>query len=118
MNSLTLDSQMLFDLYGGSYEDVRFILSDYLDKHPGIIQSFYDAFQSGIESLSRCAHRHSSSFSYIGIPQLTTECKNFEQQCKNAAATSDVTAGFERLLSILDQGALLVKEELNRLERA
>ncbi len=118
MNSLTLDSQMLFDLYGGSYEDVRFILNDYLQKHDEIINSFREAFQSGIGSLCQCAHRHSSSFSYIGVPQLTAACKDFEQDCKNAAGTNVLAAKFERLLVIINQGALLVKQELNRLERA
>ncbi|MDP4262293.1 MAG: Hpt domain-containing protein [Bacteroidota bacterium] len=118
MDSLILDSQMLIDLYGGSYDDARFILNDYLDKHDEIISSFREAFRSGVESLGKCAHRHSSSFSYIGIPQLTAECRDFEQECKKAADASAVTKRFERLLHIIDQSALLVKQELMRLERA
>ena len=118
MDSLTLDSQMLFDLYGGSYDDVRFILSDFLDKHDGIINSFNEAFGSGIEPLTRCAHRHSSAFTYIGLSQLTEECKKFEQECKRAGDPMEVRPAFERLLSIIDQGSLLVRQELTRVKRA
>ena len=118
MNSLTLDSQMLNDLYGGSDDDVRFILYDYLDKHAQIINSFNEAYNNGAGSLSKCAHQHAAAFSYIGIPQLTEVCKNFEQACKNAPDTTVLTAGFERLISVIDQSALLVKQELTRLETA
>lgn len=118
MEPLSLDSQMLFDLYGGSYEDVRFILSDYLDKHDEIIHSFHEAFASGIGPLGQCAHRHSSSFSYIGMPQLTAACRDFEQECKNAGDSAAISAKFEKLLSIINEGAVLVKQELTRLKRA
>ena len=118
MKPITLDRHMLVDLYGGSYDDVRFILNDYLDKHDDIINSFREAYASGIEPLSKCAHRHSSSFSYIGVPELTSACKNFEQECKNAPDTSAVSTQLEALLSTIDQAAVLVKEELKRLEKA
>jgi HPt (histidine-containing phosphotransfer) domain-containing protein len=116
MDSLTLDSQMLIDLYGGSYDDVRFILTDYLDKHADIIDSFRKAFDAGVGALGQCAHRHSPSFSYIGMPQLTAACKGFEQDCKNAVTTTTIKAKFEQLLSLLNQSALLVKQELERLK--
>jgi HPt (histidine-containing phosphotransfer) domain-containing protein len=118
MDSLTLDSQMLIDLYGGSSEDARFILTDYLDKHPDIIDSFRKAFDAGVSALGQCAHRHSSSFSYIGMPQLTAACKEFEQDCKNAVTTTTIKTKFEKLLSLLDQSAVLVKQELERLKTA
>ena len=118
MNPLTLDSEMLLNLYGGSHEDARFILNDYLEKHGEIICSFNNAFREGIESLSRCAHRHSSSFSYIGVPQLTTECKNFELECKKAKDTSSVKSSFDRLLKILDETVVLVQNEIARLNKA
>src|SRR5215831_14874566 len=101
MNHLSLDSQMLLDLYGGSHEDARFILNDYLDKYDDIIVTFKQAFQDGIESLSKCAHRHSSAFSYIGLPQLTTACKDFELECKEATTTSSVKTSYERLLRVI-----------------
>ncbi|HET6995982.1 MAG TPA: Hpt domain-containing protein [Chitinophagaceae bacterium] len=118
MSPITLDSQMLLDLYGGSSEDACFILNDYLNKHGEIIQSFNEAYHSGIDSLSKCAHRHASSFSYIGLPQLTTACKDFEEECKKAKDTTAVKRSFELLLSTIDQSAVLVKQELARLERA
>jgi HPt (histidine-containing phosphotransfer) domain-containing protein len=118
MNPLTLDSQMLLNLYGGSHDDARFILNDYLEKHGEIMQAFNDAFRDGIESLSQCAHRHSSSFSYIGVPQLTKECKNFELECKKAKDTSSVKSSFDRLLAIIDQSFVLVRKEIARLDKA
>ncbi|TMI74363.1 MAG: hypothetical protein E6H09_05470 [Bacteroidetes bacterium] len=118
MSPITLDSQMLLDLYGGSSDDACFILNDYLTKHGEIISSFNEAYHSGIESLTRCAHRHASSFSYIGIPQLTVACREFEGECKNAKDAAAVKNSFERLLSTIDDSAVLVKQELNRLERA
>ena len=118
MNPLTLDSQMLMDLYGGSHDDARFILNDYLDKHGEIIRSFNEAFCNGIESLSQCAHRHSSSFSYIGVPQLTVVCKEFELECKKAADAAAVKKSFEKLLTTIDQSVSLVKQELARLDKA
>jgi len=118
MYSLTLDSQKLYDLYGGSFDDVRFILNSYIDKHNDIINSFNEAFRSGIEPLIKCAHRHSSSFTYIGLPQITEECKNFEQECTIASDTMELKPAFERLLSIIEQGSFLVKQELTRVKRA
>lgn len=118
MNQLSLDSQMLLDLYGGSHDDAKFILNDYLDKHGDIILTFKQAFADGIDSLSKCAHRHSSAFSYIGLPQLTTACKEFELECKKATNTSSVATSFERLLRIIDQSVALVKQELVRLDKA
>jgi HPt (histidine-containing phosphotransfer) domain-containing protein len=118
MNPLTLDSQMLLNLYGGSHDDARFILNDYLEKHEEIMRSFNDAFRTGTESLSQCAHRHSSSFSYIGVPQLTTECKNFEIECKKAKDTSSVKSSFDRLMRILDESVGLVQKEIARLDKA
>jgi HPt (histidine-containing phosphotransfer) domain-containing protein len=118
MSHLTLDSQMLLDLYGGSRDDARFILNDYIEKHDEIVSAFHEAFHAGIDSLSRCAHRHSSSFSYIGLPQLTSECKNFELECKKAADTSRVKNSFEKLLITIKQSIVLVKQELVRLDKA
>jgi HPt (histidine-containing phosphotransfer) domain-containing protein len=118
MSPVTLDSQMLLDLYGGSSDDACFILNDYLTKHAEIISSFNEAYHSGIESLSKCAHRHASSFSYIGMPQLTVACREFEGECKNAKNAIEVKKSFELLLTTIDESAVLVKQELNRLERA
>ena len=118
MSTLTLDSQMLLSLYGGSCDDARFILNDYLERHGEIISSFNEAFHAGIDPLSRCAHRHSPSFSYIGMPQLTVECKNFELECKKAADTAFVKSSFERLLFIINESIVPVKQELARLDKA
>ena len=118
MNTLTLDSRMLLDLYGGSCDDARFILNDYLERHDEIISSFNEAFHAGIDPLSRCAHRHSPSFSYIGMPQLTVECKNFELECKKAADTSLVHSSFVRLMNIINQSIVPVRQELARLDKA
>jgi HPt (histidine-containing phosphotransfer) domain-containing protein len=118
MKSLTLDSQMLFELYGGSYDDVTFILNDYLDKHKEIVSAFNSAFKAGIGALTRCAHRHSSSFTYIGMGQLTEECKNFEKLCTQAGDTMEVKPEFESLLRMIEEGAVLVKQELTRLKIA
>ncbi|MFI5131785.1 MAG: hypothetical protein ACHQFX_17410 [Chitinophagales bacterium] len=118
MYSVTLDSQKLYELYGGSYDDVRFILSNYLDKHDDIVNSFHEAFISGIEPLIKCTHRYSSSFTYIGLSQVTEECRNFEQECKMASDTMELKPGFERLLNIIEQGSVLVKQELTRVKRA
>lgn len=117
MHPLTLDSQMLNDLYGGSQDDTSFILHDYLDKHAEIITSLTQAFQSGTESLSRCIHLHSATFSYIGIPQLTTICKNFEQECKKAADTVNIKTGFDEIVRMVEQSAILVKKELARISK-
>ena len=118
MKTLTLDSQMLLDLYGGSSDDARFILNDYLEKHSEIISSFNEAFHAGIDPLSRCAHRHSSSFSYIGMPQLTVECKNFELECKKAADTALVKTSFEQLMYKINQSIVPVTQEIARLGKA
>jgi len=118
MSTLTLDSQMLLSLYGGSGDDAKFILNDYLEKHGEIISSFNEAFHAGIDPLSRCAHRHSSSFTYIGMPQITAECKNFEMECKKVADTSLVKSTFERLLYLINESIVPVKNELARLDKA
>ena len=118
MNSLTLDSQMLMDLYAGSHDDARFILNDYLDKYEEIVRSFNEAFDAGTESLSRCAHRHASSFTYIGVPQLTTVCKDFEQECKSVTEAAAVKESFETLMHTIDKSVSLVKQELARLDKA
>jgi hypothetical protein len=118
MNSLTLDTSMLSDLYGGSDEDVRFILNDYLARHGDILVSLGDAFGSGIEALTKSVHFHSPSFSYIGLPQLTAECRQFEQECKSAGDTRVIERGFRHLIDKIHQSADLIKEELARRERA
>jgi len=118
MKTLNLDSQMLMDLYAGSSDDAMFILNDYLEKHPEIISSFNEAFHAGIDPLSRCAHRHSSCFSYVGLPQLTVECKNFELECKKASDTAFVKSSFERLMIIINESIVPVTQEIARLGKA
>lgn len=114
---LTLNSQVLADLYGGSDDDACFILNDYLERHAEIILSLRDAFQSGVESLCKCIHLHAPTFSYIGIPSLTASCREFEAECKKAADTSTIKEGFNNILHMVQHSAALVREELRRLDK-
>lgn len=115
METVKLDRQSLYQFYGDAVDDLREIFNDYLKNRNTMLASLQKAYESGTEALAASVHYHSSVFSYIGLPMLTTDCHQFETLCKRSAVTSEVKNEFEELVSRIYKSISIVQQEVERL---
>ena len=115
MNTLKLDKETLYNFYGNSPEEIAEMLKDYLHSNEETIKSFKEAYKKGLVPLQSCIHFHSSVFAYVGFPQLTDECRQFEQECKNTNTINAVASTFSNFINRIYESAVIAKKEIELL---
>lgn len=115
MYKTTFEHEALDKLYADSPEELIEILEEYISSHDEIITSLNNAFEEGPKELRSKVHFHSSVFNYVGFPQLTTDCVDFEERCKTMDKAA-LSPYFDNLISCINETAGYLKKEMELLE--
>lgn len=67
--------------------------------------------------LKQRVHKLKPSFGFVGLTDLQEDCRIFEEQCREATGKAPLTEPFTSLSAKLDEALILVKKELDRLNK-
>ena len=91
MEKTTFNKPYLYNLYGGSEEDILFVLNEFLTGYDEMLQSLVKYFSdSTFVKFREELHKHSSGFTYVGFEEITNTINSFSLRCKSAKAVADV----------------------------
>jgi hypothetical protein len=117
MSSLRFEAECMNSFFGGSVEDMIFILRQYLANKDEMLESLHSSFHSGKEAFLNTLHFHSSVFNYVGFPQLREDCVAFVNDCKTNTIGTFTESRFQELVDKISESVSLVKAEVERLEK-
>lgn len=70
-----------------------------------------------LTGLKQRVHKLKPSFGFVGLTALQEDCRVFEDRCKEVRAKADLALEFSILAARLDEALVLVKQELDRLNK-
>lgn len=109
MTTVTFNHMLLKSIYGEEIESASELFIAFVNDVSKIKQELLLAFQSGEpENLIELLHYHAPSFTYIGLPGLTAECRKLEEKCNYQKKTKSIQADLFTLLDLIEKG----KEEV------
>jgi hypothetical protein len=111
MYKAVFEKDTLDNFYADSIDGAVEIVTEYIGSHNDMIASLTKANQDGIEALCSAVHFHSSVFMYVGFPQLSLDCLDFEKKILNKDA-KEVTTLFNNLIECIDETIIILKTEL------
>jgi HPt (histidine-containing phosphotransfer) domain-containing protein len=115
MNSLTFEREMLYRFYGNCPNDVSEILTEYVEDEHNMISSLQNSFQNSVEALRDKVHHYASIFTYVGFPQISFYCIEFEKKCKQLNNLNALELNFTELINYILHSIQLAKNELEEI---
>ena len=118
MNQSVFLQKIFSDLYGDySKDDLIAILTDFLGNFQTMKQKLLTSFNCHrLDEFRGELHHNTPSFSYVGLPQITTAFKSLENECKKINDTEEVKNQFKDLVDMLEDGKILIMAQLNYLQ--
>jgi HPt (histidine-containing phosphotransfer) domain-containing protein len=109
MKTVKFNRHLLESFYGDQTDSVSDLLVSFVNDFSKTKQDLLSAFHSGKpDDLRELLHYHAPSFTYLGLPVLTTECRNLELKCIRLQNHDTIQTEFFQLLELIQQG----KEEI------
>jgi HPt (histidine-containing phosphotransfer) domain-containing protein len=114
MNTLKFESEALQRFYGDSPDDIRSILNEFLSTKDEMLHSLQQSYLSGRKELFETLHFHSSVFAYVGFPQLSKDCVEFEKYFKFVNDRNAFESGFSLLLKKIMKSTVILEEQIEK----
>ncbi len=113
MKAIKFNRQLVESFYGDQTESVSDLLVTFVNDFSKTKEDLITAFQSGKpDRLSELLHYHAPSFTYLGLPALTTECRRLELKCMFLTNPDTIKAEFFVLLDLIQKGKDEIASEL------
>jgi hypothetical protein len=113
MYKARFDKAVFTQYFDDSKDEFVEIINEYLKSHNDIINSLATTFEKNTEEFCNTLHYHSSAFMYVGFPQLSLDCLDFERKCMINDRMSMKEEFTSLLNSIRDTKSILNKEMFN-----
>jgi hypothetical protein len=114
MNTLKFESEALHRFYGDAAADIRIILDEFLSTKEEMFNSLQHSYSLGRQELFDTLHFHSSVFAYVGFPQLSKDCVEFEKYFKFVKDNNAFESGFNHLLKKIQKSTLILEEQIGK----
>jgi HPt (histidine-containing phosphotransfer) domain-containing protein len=109
MKTVKFNRHLIESFYGDQTETAYDLLLTFVNDFSKTKQDLLSAFHSGkSDDLRELLHYHAPSFTYLGLPALTTECRSLELKCIQLQNHDTIQTEFFQLLELIQQG----KEEV------
>jgi HPt (histidine-containing phosphotransfer) domain-containing protein len=109
MKTVKFNHHLMESFYGDQLESGYELLHTFVNNFSKTKQDLLSAFHSGkSDDLRELLHYHAPSFTYLGLPVLTTECRSLELKCINLQHPNTIQTDFFELIDLIQQG----KEEV------
>jgi hypothetical protein len=115
MNTIKFESEALHRFYGDSADDIRSILYEFLSTKDEMLNSLQQSYLSGREEFFATLHFHSSVFAYVGFPQLSRDCIEFEKYFKFVNDSNAFDSGFNLLLKKITTSTIILEEQVGKI---
>lgn len=113
MKTVNFNRQLLESFYGDQTESVSDLLVTFVNDFSKTRQELLSAFASGqSDTLRELLHYHAPSFTYLGLPSLTTECRRLELKCMFLTHPETIKTEFFGLLDLIQKGKDEIAAEL------
>jgi hypothetical protein len=119
MTSITFDRSKITGLYGNpNNENSLEIFKSYLNGHQKMMQDFERAFEAGMAPLCKCVHFYAAVFTYVGFPQLTSDCHDFCKLCAVTNKKETINSIYKKLFTKINDSAGLLQQEIESFNKA
>ncbi len=111
-----INSDYLFSLYADDYAYIEEVFSVSLQHFDEDVEAIQVAYAAGsVDDLRKGVHKLKPAFGFVGLTDIQQFCASFEDSCLQAEATDALKADYKQLLSLLDEGKLILEKEYRRL---
>jgi len=112
-----IDAAYIFSLYADDYAYVEEVFDTTLQHFDPDFDSIQLANEVGnLADLRKAVHKMKPTFGFIGMLNIQTICKNFEDACVAAQAVSELTPAYKELIQTLLEAKAIIETELTRLK--
>lgn len=112
-----INSDYLFSLYADDYpyiEEVFGVTLQHFDEDVDAIQAAYA--NGNVADLRKGVHKIKPAFGFVGLTDIQQFCASFEDACSRAGETDSLKSEYKQLLSLLDDGKLILDKEYRKLK--
>ncbi|WP_276480233.1 Hpt domain-containing protein [Paraflavitalea pollutisoli] len=112
-----INSDYLFSLYADDYpyiEEVFGVTLQHYDEDVDAIQAAYG--NGSVADLRRGVHKIKPAFGFVGLTDIQQSCAVFEDACNRAEETETLKSDYKQLLSLLEEGKLILDKEYRKLK--
>jgi len=112
-----MDKEALYSLYTDDFAYIEEIFATTLRHFDADFSTVQLAYENGnMEDLKRAIHKIKPTFGYTGLLEAQSMCKNFEDQCADAAAIADITEAYIHIKNVLLEARDIIENEYTRLK--
>lgn len=112
-----IDTGYLFSLYTDDYPYMEEVFATTLEHFDQDLESVQLAFSTeNINDLKRAIHKIKPTFGFVGLLNLQSYCKAFEQSCESASRTDDIKNEYKEINHKLLEAKQLIESEYQRLK--
>jgi len=112
-----MDKETLYSLYTDDFGYIEEIFATTLQHFEADFSAVQLAYENGnLDDLKRAVHKIKPTFGYTGLLEAQSLCKNFEDQCLNAASIADVSNEYVHIKNVLLEARDIIDHEYTRLK--
>ena len=112
-----MDQETLYSLYTDDFGYIEEIFATTLQHFEADFSAVQLAYENGnLDDLKRAVHKIKPTFGYTGLLEAQLQCKNFEDQCVNAASIADIASGYIHIKNVLLEARDIIELEYARLK--
>ena len=112
-----LDSRYLQEIYGDDQSFLRIIFETFLEDSLITWEKIYKAIEdSHFKQVEELIHQIKPSFAIVGLTQLYSKVKDFENLVKSNANKAVLLEKFQALNEEVKQAKIDIEEELNHIQ--
>jgi HPt (histidine-containing phosphotransfer) domain-containing protein len=112
-----LDSEYLYSLYEDDYQYIEEIFATSLAHFDEDYNWIRTAFESNnLLDLKRAIHKIKPTFGFVGLPLVQHICKEFEDMCQRAGASTELITEYQQIVTTLADSKALIASEYNKLK--
>lgn len=119
MKTIQINREKLHTLYGGCYESMNLVFSEFIGSYDEMKKNLTSAFQSGnLSSFKRVLHFHGPSFTYLGFPDIAILFKNLERKSEGAVTYFEIVPDFNELMQAVETSYWQITSEASSYKQA